>query len=141
MSDELNPITGGCNCGAVRYAISSAPLAVIACHCTSCRKQSGAAHSVNIIVRATAMTFEGDLASYDEPDTASGAHISREFCGACGSPIRSVPSAKPKIIAVKAGTLDEPSGYAPAMHIWMRSALPWVVLPEGMPRFETEPQG
>ena len=140
MTDELSPITGGCNCGAVRYTISSAPLAVIACHCTSCQKQSGAAHSVNLIVRASAMTIEGDLSRFDDPDTASGSPIGREFCGACGSPIRSVPSAKPKVIAVKAGTVDEPAEYAPTMHIWMRSALPWVILPEGMPRYQTEPQ-
>ena len=140
MTDELNTITGGCICGGVRYSIGSAPLAVIACHCTSCRKQSGAAHSVNLIVRASTMTVKGDLSRFEDPDTASGAPIEREFCGSCGSPIRSVPSAKPKIIAVKAGTLDEPAAYAPTMHIWMRSALPWVILPEGMPRYETEPQ-
>ena len=140
MTDESSPITGSCNCGGVRYSITSAPLAVVACHCTSCRKQSGAAHSVNLIVRASTMTVEGDLSSYDDPDTASGAPIARQFCGGCGSPIRSVPSAKPKLVAVKAGTLDWPADYAPAMHIWTRSALPWVVIPEGVPRFETEPQ-
>ena len=138
MTDQQT-LSGGCNCGAVRYALAGAPLAVIACHCTSCRRQSGAAFSVNLIVRADAMSVEGGLASYMDPDTESGAPIQRQFCAACGSPIRSVPTAAPKMIALKAGSLDAPEAFAPAMHIWTRSALPWVTIPDGLPRFEKGP--
>ena len=111
MTDQQT-LSGGCNCGAVRYALAGAPLAVIACHCTSCRRQSGAAFSVNLIVRADAMSVEGELASYMDPDTESGAPIQRQFCAACGSPIRSVPTAAPKMIALKAGSLDAPEAFA-----------------------------
>jgi hypothetical protein len=140
MTDLGPSLTGGCNCGAVRYAITGAPMAVAACHCTSCRKQSGAAFSVNLIVRASAMSVEGELASYLDPDTESGAPIDRQFCAACGSPIRSVPTAAAKVVAVKAGGLDDPAPFAPQMHIWTRSALPWVSIPEGLPRFDKGPQ-
>ncbi len=138
MSDQ-SVLRGGCNCGAVRYEISSKPLAVIACHCTSCRRQSGAAFSVNLVVLADAMSVEGELASWLDPDTESGAPIQRQFCAACGSPIRSVPTAAPKMIALKAGTLDAPEAFAPMMHIWTRSALPWSSIPNGLPRFEKGP--
>jgi hypothetical protein len=138
--ENAGTLRGGCNCGAVRYEIDGAPLAVAACHCTSCRKQSGAAFSVNLIVRSAAMTISGELGGYHDPDTESGTPIAREFCAACGSPIRSVPGASPKLIAVKAGTLDEPGNFAPAMHIWTRSALPWVEIPANLPRFERGPQ-
>jgi hypothetical protein len=40
---------------------------------------------------------------------------------------------------VKAGTLDRPDEFAPVMHIWTRSALPWVAIPEGLPRYQQEP--
>lgn len=130
---------GGCNCGAVRYRISAAPLAVVACHCTQCRRQSGAAYSVNLVVRANTMIVEGVPASWEDRDTGSGAPLAREHCGRCGSPIRSVPSASPKFVAVKAGTLDDPSAYAPELHIWTRSKLPWVTIPEGLPSFEKDP--
>ncbi len=139
MTDQAQALSGGCNCGAVRYQIAGAPLGVIACHCTSCRRQSGAAFSVNLVVRADTMTIEGELASWPDPDTESGAPIDRQFCARCGSPIRSVPTAAPKMIAVKAGTLDAPEGFAPQMHIWTRSALPWATIPEGLPRFEKGP--
>jgi hypothetical protein len=140
MGEENALLKGGCNCGAVRYEISGVPLAVAACHCTNCRKQSGSAFSVNLVVRASAMIVHGQLASYQDHGEDSGTPLAREFCAACGSPIRSIPSASPKMIAVKAGTLDAPGDHAPQMHIWTRSALPWVTIAEGLPRFEKGPQ-
>lgn len=134
--EEGDGFGGGCNCGAVRYRIEGRPLAVAACHCTQCRRQSGAAYSVNLVVRAKDMTVEGPLKSWIDTDTESGAPLAREFCGSCGSPIRSAPSASPGIFAVKGGTLDNPAPFAPAIHIWTASKLPWVVIPEGLPQFE-----
>lgn len=132
-------LTGGCNCRAVRYAIDAPPLAVIACHCTQCRRQSGAAFSVNLIVRASSMHIDGDPAVWNDPDTGSGAPLARQYCAGCGSPIRSVPSASPKFVAVKAGTLDDAASFAPTMHIWTRSKLPWVVVPDALPSFAEGP--
>lgn len=137
---EATILTGGCLCGAVRYAIAGQPLSVAACHCTRCRRQSGAAYSVNLIVRASTMTIEGELASWQDHDTESGAPLSRDHCGQCGAPIRSIPTAMPKMIAVKAGTLDDPAPFAPLMHIWTRSKLPWVPIPEDAVVFERGPQ-
>jgi hypothetical protein len=140
MGEETGPLKGGCNCGAVRYEISGAPLAVAACHCVNCRKQSGAAFSVNLVVRASTMTVQGALAAYQDHGEDSGTPIAREFCPACGSPIRSIPSASPKMIAVKAGTLDAPDAYGPQMHIWTKSALAWVAIPENLPCFDRGPR-
>ena len=137
MADR--PLTGGCNCGAIRYEIGAPPLAVIACHCTQCRRQSGAAYSVNLVVRAATMMVQGTLDAWQDRDTESGAPLAREHCGTCGSPIRSVPSATPKFLALKAGTLDDPGSFAPTMHIWTSSKLSWVTIPKGMPTFEKGP--
>ena len=128
-------IEGGCNCGAVRYTLEGVPLAVAACHCTRCQRQSGSAFSVNLVFKASAVTVTGTLAAYDDPETSSGAPVRREFCAACGSPIRSVPAANPRIVAIKAGTADEPGGLAPTLHIWTRSKLPWVEIPAALPQF------
>jgi len=128
-------IEGGCNCGAVRYRIEGEPLAIAACHCTRCRRQSGSAYSVNLVVKASAMEIDGTLTAYDDPETSSGAPVRREFCGKCGSPIRSIPAANPRIVAVKAGTADAPGGLAPTLHIWTQSKLAWVEIPAGTPQF------
>lgn len=140
MAQSQERLSGRCNCGAVRYILTAAPLAVAACHCSNCRRQSGAAFSVNLIARADAMEIEGALSAYLDADTESGQPVERQFCGACGSPIRSVPQASPKIVAVKAGTLDQPEAFAPGMHIWTSSALPWVQIPPDLPRFEKGPK-
>ncbi|WEK43876.1 MAG: GFA family protein [Candidatus Sphingomonas colombiensis] len=130
-------LTGGCNCRAVRYTLSAPPLAVVACHCTSCRRQSGAAYSVNLLVRAEAMTVEGTLTRWMDPDTESGLPLAREFCGVCGSPIRSLPATLRHFVVVKAGTLDQADQFAPEAHIWTCSKLSWVTLPVGIPTHAT----
>ena len=145
MPDDLNladqKMTGGCNCGAIRYVLTARPLAVAACHCTSCRKQSGATFSVNLVVPADGMQVSGELATWTDPDTESGRPVLRQFCGTCGSPIRSVVQAQPGIIAVKAGTLDNPDAFAPVVHIWTDSKLSWVELPANVPAFAKSPPG
>jgi hypothetical protein len=132
-------IEGGCNCGQVRYRIDGAPLAVAACHCTRCRRQSGSIYSVNLIVPLAQMSIEGELSVFEDTDTTSGAPVYREFCGACGSPIRSRLGANPTVTAVKVGTLDDPEPFAPALHVFTRSKIGWVQIPAGTPQFETSP--
>ena len=132
-------IDGGCNCGAVRYRLFAPPLAVAVCHCSRCRRQSGSAFSVNLVAKARTVTVEGELAAYDDPESESGLPVRREFCGRCGSPIRSIPSAQPALVAIKAGTLDEPAAFAPTLQIWTCSALPWSALRQELPGFERGP--
>lgn len=138
MGENLG-LTGGCNCGAVRYSLGGKALGVAACHCSNCRRQSGAAYSVNMVVKASDMSIKGDLSAYTDHDTESGKPVSRQFCGQCGSPIRSVPEAMPGLVVVKVGTLDAPEGFEPRVHVWTASALPWVQIPETAIRFEKGP--
>ena len=134
-------LEGGCNCGAIRYRIDGEPMAVVACHCGNCRRQSGAAYSVNLVLPEAAMTVTGSLATAVDTDTDSGQPVRRQFCGDCGSPIRSLPDVMPGIAAVKAGTLDDAGRFPPRAHIWLQSALPWAAasIPEGVPRFDKTP--
>ena len=46
--------TGGCQCGAVRYAIGGAPLALYVCHCRECQKQSASAFGISLEVAPSA---------------------------------------------------------------------------------------
>jgi hypothetical protein len=133
-------IEGGCNCGHSRYIIHGAPLAVAACHCRNCQRQSGSAYSVNLVVAADSVAIEGELACFEDPDSESGSPVLREFCPGCGSPIRSIPTASPSMVAIKSGTLDNPSVFAPAIHIWTCQKLDWVTIPEGLPSFPKGPQ-
>ena len=135
----MSEIEGGCNCGAVRYRLTSAPMAVAVCHCANCRRQSGSAFSVNVIIAEGAMTLTGDLTTYEDSDTESGQPVLRQFCATCGSPIRSITAASPQIAIVKAGTADEPGRFEPAIHVWTSTALPWVEIPANLPQFPRNP--
>lgn len=133
MTDAV--VEGGCNCGAIRYRLTGDPLVVAICHCTNCRRQSGSAFSVNVVMRADAMAMTGNVATYEDADTESGSPVLRQYCAQCGSPIRSLSTAAPNIAIVKAGTADDPARFVPAMHVWTDTALPWVDIPAGLPQF------
>lgn len=129
-------IEGGCNCGAVRYRVEGDPMVVAQCHCRNCQRQSGSAFSVNLLVKHGNLTTTGELTTYVDKDTLSGAPISRMFCGICGSPILSAFSNGSGMVVVKAGTLDDPTPFAPSVSVWASRVLPWVQLPEGQHTFE-----
>jgi hypothetical protein len=85
------------------------------------------------------MAVEGELRRFEDRGEDSNQPVVREFCGDCGSPIRSLPAATPKLVAVKAGTLDSPSPFPPTVHIWTCSKLDWVDIPKGVHSFDKGP--
>jgi hypothetical protein len=57
-------------------------------------------------------------------------------CPECGTAVWSEYGGLTKLRFVRVGTLDEPARLAPDVHIYTRSKLAWVGLPEGVPAFE-----
>ncbi|TRM57003.1 Mss4-like protein [Schizophyllum amplum] len=97
--------TGGCFCGALRYAYTGDAAVKAICHCTDCRKISGTTYSTNIILPADAtLTLTTGTPKTYSCLTGSGKPIDNTFCGDCGSTIwREVDGVR----AIKAGTLDD----------------------------------
>jgi hypothetical protein len=137
------PQTGGCLCGAARYAITQPPLVAYTCHCTACQRLTGSAFSSAIAVVAEAFRFSGGEMRAFQRATDSGRISTRWVCAGCGVWICGGPkpgTAEPNtLVFVRAGTLDDTSWLRPGIHFWTRSAQPWVRLPEGDTRFETQP--
>lgn len=129
-------ISGGCLCGAVRYESSGDVLGTSVCHCTHCQQVSGSAFSVNVRVPVSSVSLTGDGVSTYTDTADSGNKVERTFCGRCGSSIASEPASMPGVFIIKAGTLDDRSWLKPETHIWTRSSQPWVVVPEGVARFD-----
>jgi hypothetical protein len=131
--------SGGCLCGAVRYSVPWPPLAVMACHCTHCQKQSGSALSTIAMVPRNAVAIEGALTDYHDTGE-SGGKVIRRFCGVCGSPVISdIPQENLQgFLFIKTGTLDDNKDVVPASHLWVKSAQDWFVFPEGVPRVERQ---
>ena len=126
---------GGCACGAVRYRLASEPLFVHCCHCLSCQRQTGSAFVVNVLIEADRVEVQGDAPEpVDAPrDDGSVQRIHR--CPTCRVAVFS-EYGRPEILFVRGGTLDRPASVGPDVHIYTRSKLPWVVLPDDVPAFE-----
>ena len=126
---------GGCACGEVRYRLTSDPLFVHCCHCLSCQRQTGSAFVINLLSEADRVQMlAGELRPVDVPrDDGSRQRIFR--CPACQVALYS-EYGRPEVRFVRAGTLDQPSGITPDVHIFTRSKLGWVRLPESVPAFE-----
>jgi hypothetical protein len=130
------PREGGCSCGAVRYRLTSEPLFVHCCHCLNCQRQTGSAFAINVLIEADRVEL---LAGEPEPVPVprSGGKKQRIFrCPGCQVAVYSTYT-RATIRFVRAGTLDDPSSIEPDVHIYTRSKLPWVELPESVPTFRT----
>ena len=119
------PLTGGCQCGAVRYRIDTEPLTVIACHCGQCQKQSASAFGMTMTVPRAAFSFtKGEPARWQRT-ADSGNALGAAFCQECGVRLLHDPPGK-ATINVKPGTLDDTSWVKPVGHIWTDMAQPWM---------------
>ena len=125
---------GGCACGAVRYRLASEPLFVHCCHCLNCQRQTGSAFVVNVLIEADRVELlEGEPEPVAVP--RSGGKKQKIWrCAECQTALYSEYTS-PRVRFVRAGTLDDPSSVAPDVHIFTRSKLPWLTLPESVPAF------
>lgn len=133
------PIEGGCQCGAVRYRITAAPLAVYNCHCRDCQRASGGTHTMSMpIARERVELLSGELAGYDKA-ADSGRTVRMLGCAVCGTKIWNEPLASSAMLVVKAGTLDDPSWAVPIGNIWTDSRLPWAEIDWSLTNFRRQP--
>ena len=127
--------TGGCACGAVRYESSEAAVAMVNCHCRDCQRAGGSAYSPTVVIRSTALRFTAGEPRYYGVAADSGSAVRRAFCGACGAPILATTSMRPDVVAIRAGSLDDPSWFRPTADVWTASAQPWDVMSGDLERF------
>jgi hypothetical protein len=126
---------GGCACGAVRYRLASEPLFIHCCHCRNCQRQTGSAFVINLLIETGRVeVLAGDMQQVDAPrDDGSVQQIFR--CPTCQVALFS-HYGHPGVRFVRGGTLDEPASVEPDVHIYTRSKLPWITLPNSAPAFD-----
>lgn len=133
MAEIEKPVraTGGCLCGAVRYAVRGPLRDVIACHCNQCRRMSG--HYV-----AATATPRGDLDITGEADLTwyrASSEANRAFCATCGSTLF-WQSDKANFTSIFAGSLDQGSGLQLAAHIFVGDKGDYYEITDDLPHFE-----
>lgn len=136
---DSNEQSGSCQCGRIRYAAPAEPLALYVCHCTECRKQSASAFGVSFTVARAALRLLQGTPHYWSRVTASGHTLECAFCPDCGSRLWHRSSGHPDTLNIKGGSLDRPLDLAGAVHLWVSSKLPGVVIPSGAVVFAQEP--
>lgn len=125
--------TGACLCGAVRYEITGQLAPIQLCHCSMCRRASGAAFASNMPVRAADFRIVAGEASLRSYEASPGKR--RVFCGTCGSPIISRSVHDPGMVRVRAGTLDEPAPTHAAFHFHVASRADWLSITDDLPQY------
>ncbi len=121
---------GGCTCRAVRYRLTTAPLFVNCCHCRWCQRETGSAFAINAMIEAERVVLLAGTpeAVLTPSNSGKGQKIAR--CPVCRIAVWSnYPGAGDAVRFVRVGTLDEPDGLPPDIHIFTMSKQPWVVLP------------
>lgn len=126
--------SGGCLCGAVRYDILTDPVVVAVCHCTHCQRHSGAVFSTNLLVPEDGYRQTGETKAYEDSGD-SGKPVYRHFCPQCGSPVCTRVENMPGMVVVKVGTLDDRTGFRPAVEVYADHAADWLAPIEGAQRF------
>jgi hypothetical protein len=129
-------LEGGCACGAMRYRLTSGPMFVHCCHCKDCQRQTGSAFVINALIETDRIErLKGEPEPVTVP-TDSGRPHDVYRCPLCWTAVWSDYGRRKVLSFVRVGTLDEPSALPPDVHIFTRSKLPWVGLPESVPAFD-----
>ncbi len=115
-------IEGGCFCGSVRYNFEKNNYLSSNCHCSMCRRISGAAFVSWLAIPVPAFEY-----TKGEPKKLiSSSQGSRYFCQDCGTPIVCLLEDYPESIYITICSLDKPQDFEPKVDIYVDDKLHWV---------------
>jgi hypothetical protein len=127
---------GGCFCRKVRYRLTSAPMFVHCCHCRNCQSQTGSAFVLNAIIETDRIEMLAGEPMVHTVESGEGTPHDIYRCSGCGVAVWSDYGRRPGVRFVRVSTLDEPTSLSPDAHIFTRSKLPWLRLPDDVPSYE-----
>lgn len=128
---------GGCHCGAVRFAVTGAPARVGLCHCTDCRRSSGAP----MVAWAVMGEDQFRVTAGEAKPYASSEHGRRHFCPACGTGLYYTNAVVfPGMVDVQLATLDDPDAFAPMEQIQTAERIGWMETAHTLPAHARFPE-
>jgi hypothetical protein len=129
-------LTGGCHCGAIRYAVDGDAIVHALCHCIDCRKHAGAP-----TVGWAMFKVDDVKVTKGAPKTyASSTDGRRQFCPECGTGLFYLnDNILPGIIDVQSNTLDDPALLPPQIQVQVADRLDWMKTAHELPAFERYP--
>jgi hypothetical protein len=134
MTEAVKPVlTGGCQCGAVRFALTAVPNKVSICHCRMCQKASGAPFASFADINKTDFAWTKGAPSFFRSSTIA----ERGHCAACGTPL-SFGRIDGDRIEIMTGAFDRPDQIVPTRQFGTESRLGWVVGISNLPSQTTQ---
>jgi hypothetical protein len=122
---------GGCLCGAIRYRSSAAPVRGVICHCSMCRKHSGAPVLAFVHFPRDAFTWvKGEPTRF-----RSSQYAERGFCPKCGSTLSMHEEVLQDRVQVTLGSVDEPHRARIDDHVWTKDRVAWFEVKDDLPRY------
>jgi hypothetical protein len=130
--------SGGCYCGAVRLRLDAAPTSVVHCHCSQCRRLSGAAFTTWVSVSKESLALSGAaaLTAFRVTDD-----VTRHFCKVCGAHIYTEDARLPAVQGIPAGAIDGGLPATPTAHYFVGDKAPWHTIADGLRQFGGESGG
>ena len=127
---------GGCHCGAVRFEVTGEAFRVGLCHCTDCRRHSGAPMVAwAILEEGQFRVTKGEARAY-----ASSEHGRRHFCPACGTGLWYTNDAVfAGLVDVQLATMDDPAIFQPTEQIQVAERIGWMAEAHTLPKHERFP--
>ena len=130
--------TGRCLCGGVIVTVKSEPIVSGQCHCKDCQRSSGTGHMSLAFFNKEDVTIEGETRSFAA--TADSGNINtRHFCPQCGSRMYGENSARPGVLGLSVGIVDDNSWFKPQRVIYVKDRPTWDATATDIPNFERMP--
>ena len=138
-------LSGGCLCGFVRYHSTGSPLRRFLCHCRDCQRASGSAFHFGVSVPKAGFKVLAGEPAVHRGTADSGRAVARFFCPRCGSGLWNEIELRPELVALRAGTLDDPGLVPPTYEVFARGKAAWLQTPglishEAMTPLRTPPR-
>ena len=132
-------LRGSCLCQGVAFEIDGAVIDLLYCHCSMCRKAHGSAFRARGKVKASEFRWVRGEEMIRYYESSPGEH--RGFCSVCGSNLVTKFDAKPRVLGLALGALDDDPVNRPLCHVFVGSKAPWHEITDSLPQFERLPIG
>jgi hypothetical protein len=127
-------LKGSCLCGGVRFEVEAPFIRAGHCHCSRCRKHSGAFGLTQArVAREQFRLLEGGelIRVYGK-----GQGAVKAFCSVCGSSLFGGTWPDGAQVSIRMGAFDDDPGIRPQFHTYVASRAPWDRIVDNLPQFE-----
>jgi hypothetical protein len=134
----MTKFTGQCLCGDVKFEADGEPAVMAQCHCTDCQISSGSGYASLAFMAKQDVKITGRTGTF-EHSVDNGNVLTKHFCARCGSQMFGENSARPTMIGLRAGTINEQESFKPQFNLFTSSKMDATQLDPDIPAFEKMP--